>query len=70
MSTDAGVLQWLYAETLCASNTGTVTKVEVDPGLAGWDEPEARVNVGHTVYEEVVTFYLNRADEEPQPLPG
>lgn len=43
----------------------------VAAGLAGWDEPEPRVhravNVGTTVYEEVVLFVLPAAGVDPQP---
>lgn len=46
-------------------------EVEVHPGLADWDAPEARVhravNLGAEPYEEVVTFYRDGADVEPQP---
>lgn len=41
------------------------------PGEAGWNEPEPRVhravNVGGTTFEEVVTFYLDVAEADPQP---
>lgn len=43
----------------------------VHPGIAGWDAPDARVhraiNTGHETYEEVVTFYRNSPNIEPQP---
>lgn len=55
------------------ADTGETVAVEVHPGLADWDEPETRVhraiNRGTTPYEEVVTFYLNAPDEDPQPPP-
>lgn len=45
--------------------------VPVHPGLAEWDEPERRVhraiNTGSEPFEEVVTFYLDRPDQDPQP---
>lgn len=44
----------------------TVTAGEVD-----WSEPSTRVhravNVGKQVFEEVVTFFLDRPDAVPQP---
>ena len=43
-----------------------ITAAEVD-----WVEPSDRVhravNVGKDVFEEVVTFFLDRPDAEPQP---
>jgi hypothetical protein len=46
--------------------------VDVEPGLAGWDEPENRVhraaNTGDETYEEVVTFYRAGAAVDPQPI--
>ena len=45
----------------------------VHPGLAGWDEPDARVhravNVGTAPYEEVVTFFRDPRGVDPQPAP-
>lgn len=47
--------------------TWKVTRGEVD-----WVEPSDRVhravNVGKEIFEEVVTFFLDRPDAEPQPL--
>jgi hypothetical protein len=52
-------------------DTGEALTVAVSPGMAGWDEPEARVhrgvNAGSTPYEEVVTFFLGSPGIEPQP---
>ena len=52
-------------------DSGEVIEIPVNPGLAGWDEPEQRrhraINLGDTPYEEVVTFYRNTPSEEPQP---
>jgi len=49
-----------------AALTWTVTPGEVD-----WSEPSDRVhravNVGKEVFEEVVTFFLDRPDAVPQP---
>ena len=53
-------------------DTGEAEKIDVSPGLAGWDKPTDRVhravNLGADVYEEVVTFY--RADSNVDPQPG
>ena len=61
------------ALTIEYADTGETIAVGINPGLADWDEPEARVhraiNHGATPYEEVVTFYLNAPDEDPQPPP-
>ena len=50
---------------------GEAEEFDVRPGLADWDAPQARVhravNTGSTAYEEVVTFYRDNADVEPQP---
>jgi hypothetical protein len=46
-------------------------KVAVRPGMVGWDQPDARVhrgvNSGATMYEEVVTFFLDEPRIDPQP---
>ena len=43
----------------------------VHPGLAEWDEPtdlvHRAVNTGTNTYEEVVTFFRTRPNQEPQP---
>ena len=45
--------------------------VEVEPGLAEWDEPtdaiHRAVNAGATAFEEVVTFYRPEPGVDPQP---
>jgi quercetin dioxygenase-like cupin family protein len=50
---------------------GDVEEFDVTPGEAGWNAPEARVhravNVGSTTFEEVVTFYIDKAGADPQP---
>ncbi len=50
---------------------GETVDVPVHAGLTGWDAPEARVhravNAGDSVYEEVVTFWLDAPDMDPQP---
>jgi quercetin dioxygenase-like cupin family protein len=47
-------------------------RVEVSPGVSGWDEPTDQVhrgvNVGRTTYEEVTIFFLDRPDALPQPV--
>ena len=54
-------------------DTGEAEKIDVSPGLAGWDAPTDRVrravNLGTEVYEEVVTFYRADASIDPQPRP-
>lgn len=50
---------------------GETQRVEVSPGLAGWDEPtdvfHRAVNVGEQAYEEITIFFLDRPDAVPQP---
>ncbi len=52
-------------------DTGAPVTVAVHPGMADWDEPDARVhrgvNAGTTPYEEVVTFFLDAPGIDPQP---
>ncbi|HUK23863.1 MAG TPA: hypothetical protein VLV49_04735 [Terriglobales bacterium] len=44
---------------------------KVTPGEVDWSEPSDRihraVNVGQVVFEEVVTFFLDRPEAVPQP---
>jgi len=44
---------------------------KIKVGEVDWVEPSDRVhravNVGKVAFEEVVTFFLNRPDAEPQP---
>ena len=53
---------------------GERAEVAVQPGLADWENPQDRihraVNTGSEVFEEVVTFFLEQADQEPQPESG
>jgi len=46
--------------------------INVHPGLADWDGPEPRVhraiNKGLEPYEEIVTFYRDTPDINPQPV--
>jgi len=50
---------------------GASVELHTYAGEAGWDDPEPRVhravNTGTSVFEEVVTFYLDRPGAEPQP---
>lgn len=47
--------------------------VDLQPGLADWDEPtetlHRAVNSGSEVFEEVVTFYRSDPTVDPQPGP-
>jgi len=49
-----------------------IVEVDVYPGLADWDEPDPRIhraiNRDRLPYEEVVTFFRTRPDQEPQPI--
>jgi hypothetical protein len=53
-------------------HTGEIVSIDVHPGLADWDVPEPRVhrgiNAGATIYEEIVTFYLDAPGIDPQPV--
>ena len=46
-------------------------EVPVHAGMADWDEPHDRehraVNIGVVPYEEVVMFFLDPSDSDPQP---
>ena len=50
---------------------GEAVQWNVTAGEVDWVEPSDRVhravNVGKEVFEEVVTFFLDRPDAEPQP---
>ena len=52
--------------------TGERIPIAVQPGIAEWDQPEARVhrgvNSGATPYEEVVIFFLDKPGIDPQPV--
>jgi hypothetical protein len=52
-------------------NGGETQTCKVTPGEVDWSEPSERVhravNVGKEVFEEVVTFFLDRPDAIPQP---
>lgn len=51
---------------------GDAIELDVAPGMADWDASDARVhravNTGSEPFEEVVTFYLDADDQEPQPI--
>lgn len=53
---------------------GEAETFNVAPGEVDWSEPGTRVhravNVGKEVFEEVVTFFLDRPDADPQPEEG
>ena len=67
------VSAWWSADPGSPSNIVMMEVKEFDvwPGMADWDEPEARVhraiNVGDRVFEEVVTFYRENGSVDPQP---
>jgi len=52
-------------------DNGETEEFQVAAGLADWEEPQHRVhraiNVGSQSFEEVVTFYRDVPDQEPQP---
>ena len=60
--------------TIEMRDTGETIDIPVHAGLTDWDPPEPRVhravNTGRTTFEEVVTFYLDRAGQDPQPGAG
>jgi hypothetical protein len=45
--------------------------IPVYPGLADWDAPQSKVhraiNTGKVPYEEVIIFFTDKPDMEPQP---
>ena len=50
---------------------GEPQRIELAPGMAGWDEPEPEVhravNTGSQPFEEITVFFLDRPDAIPQP---
>jgi hypothetical protein len=50
---------------------GKAERIDVTPGLAGWDAPSDKahraVNVGTQTYEEVAIFFLDQPEATPQP---
>lgn len=63
-------------ETLCIEyrDSGEIETFSVHPGLADWDAPEPKVhrgiNAGTVPYEEVIIFFIDLPDMEPQPEAG
>ena len=45
--------------------------IAVHPGLAEWDKPQSKIhraiNIGRVTYEEVIIFFIDKPDIEPQP---
>jgi hypothetical protein len=52
-------------------DSGKSEAFPVYPGMTGWDMPEPNVhrgiNTGSMPYEEVIVFFLDQPDVEPQP---
>jgi hypothetical protein len=52
-------------------DSGETYRIIVAPGQVDWDEPTTAVHravdVGTQPYEEVVVFFLEHPDDEPQP---
>jgi hypothetical protein len=52
-------------------DSGEIETFPVHPGLGDWDAPEPKVhrgtNTGTVPYEEVIIFFIERPDMEPQP---
>ena len=52
-------------------DSGELESFPVYPGMTGWDEPQPRVhrgiNTGTVPYEEVIVFFIDSPDMEPQP---
>ena len=58
--------------TLEYRDTGELVEITpIHPGLTGWDEPQPRVhravNTGSATYEEVIVFFRDTPQVEPQP---
>ena len=55
-------------------DSGEFKTFPVHPGLADWDAPEPKVhrgiNTGIVPYEEVIIFFIDQPDMEPQPEAG
>ena len=51
---------------------GEIDAFDVQAGMTGWDEPQERwhraVNLGEQTYHEVVSFFRDGEDIEPQPV--
>lgn len=52
-------------------DSGEIETFPVHPGLADWDAPQPKVhrgvNAGSVPYEEVIIFFIDEPDMEPQP---
>lgn len=48
-----------------------IETIQVYPGLAEWDAPQPKLhratNIGTVPYEEVIVFFVDQPDVEPQP---
>jgi len=48
-----------------------IKTITVYPGLGDWDAPQPKVhraiNIGKVPYEEVIIFFIDKPDIEPQP---
>jgi hypothetical protein len=48
-----------------------IKTIMVHPGLGDWDAPQPKVhraiNIGKVPYEEVIIFFIDKPDIEPQP---
>ena len=55
-------------------DTEEIETFPVHPGQADWDEPQSRVhrgiNTGAVPYEEVILFFIDEPNMEPQPEAG
>jgi hypothetical protein len=55
-------------------DSGEVETFSIHPGMADWDAPQSRVhrgiNTGTVTFEEVIVFFLDEPDMEPQPEAG
>lgn len=52
-------------------DSGEIESFAVYPGMTGWDEPQLKVhrgiNSGSVPYEEVIIFFIEQPEMEPQP---
>jgi hypothetical protein len=52
-------------------DSGEIETFSVHAGMADWDEPQPKVhrgiNTGTVPFEEVIIFFIDRPDMEPQP---
>ena len=56
------------------SESGEIETFPVHAGMADWDAPQPRVhrgiNAGTVPYEEVIIFFIDKPNMEPQPEAG